>query len=583
MSKIALYYSYPFETGGIEKTMYERAKVLKKLRHSITFVVKDFDHTPIDMADKWSEIADVVSFELIKDEHFDIAIYDSIYNNCLIPADLYIQVLNGNLVDGGEFYEGGIPFDRYIAVSEDCARQFKEKIGKECIIIPNLIDEKEIIKLSKEKYDLPKAKHNFVVVARLSKEKGFDRLEQILSKIHETTKDYQLVVVGSCYAFPAYGEDIQRRFQKYNVIFVGRQDNPYKYMKNADITIIPSDFESQSMVLDESLIIGTPVVATDFGTAVKKLDGKNGYTFKKDLSDFDVNKLLKFKSDFEYHYPTYSKEWKEALKPFKKKNYKFSIIIPNYNNAEYLDKCLSSVLKQTYKNYEVIFIDDVSTDNSLEVVNKYYLKFVDRCKGIKVIPLKQKRLNGGARNVGIVEADSDYIMCIDSDDWLTSDDVLERINKSLRNEDIMFLGYSLIDEYGERAIDTPHHDNLDQAFKQDTCAIWTKVVKTEILKNCLFPEGTLCEDKVHHYRLIDMCTTFKDFPFQTHMWNRLNTHSTSSKEGSKKVEWEASCIRHIAEMYKYTKTTRFQNRKQFVEAKMKKQEQQIKMGVFQQI
>lgn len=578
MSKIALYYSHPFEMGGIEKTMYERAKLLKKLKHKVTFVVKDFDHSPIDMADKWSEVADVLSYELAKEEHFDIAIYDSIYNNKRLDADMYELVINGNLIDGGEFFEGGIPYDRYIAVSQDCARQFKERIGKECVVIPNLLDEKEIIKLSKEKYDLPKSKHNFVVVARLSEEKGFDILETMLEKIHKVTKDYQLVVVGSCYVSPSYGETIQRRYSKYNVIFVGKQDNPYKYMKNADVTIIPSHFESQCMVLDESLIIGTPVVSTDFDTAVKKLDGKNGYTIKKDLSNFEVDKLLNFKSNFEYHYPTFEKEWKQVLKPFKKKDYKFSIIIPNYNNAEYLEKCLDSVLKQTYKNYEIIFIDDMSTDNSLEIARKKLTG-----ENHKIIPLKQKRLNGGSRNVGIVEAESDYIMCIDSDDWLTSKDILERINKSLRNEDIMFLGYSMLDKNGERAIDTPEHTNLDQAFKQDTCAIWTKVVKTEILKNCLFPEGTLCEDKVHHYRLIDMCTTFKDFPYQTHMWNRLNTHSTSSADGCKQIEWEVGCIKHIAEMYKYTKTTRFPNRKAFVENKIKQQIENIKKGIFLQI
>ena len=578
MSKIALYYSHPFEMGGIEKTMYERAKLFKKLRHKVTFVVKDFDHSPLDMADKWSEVTDVLSYELAKDEHYDIAIYDSIYNNQRLDADLYELVINGNLIDGGEFFEGGIPFDRYIAVSEDCGRQFKERIGKECIIIPNLIDEKEISKLSKEKYDLPKAKHNFVVVARLSEEKGFDILEQILVRIHSVTTDYQVVVVGSCYMFPQYGEEVQRRLEKYNVVFVGRQDNPYKYMKNADVTIIPSHFESQCMVLDESLIVGTPVVSTDFDTAVKKLDGKNGYTFKKDLSDFDVNRLLSFKNKFEYHYPTFDKEWKEALKPFKKKDYKFSIIIPNYNNAEYLEKCLDSVLKQTYKKYEIIFIDDMSTDNSLDIARSKLTG-----ENHTIIPLKQKRLNGGSRNVGIIEATGDYIMCIDSDDWLTSNDILARINKFIRNEDVIFLGYSMLDAYGERAVDTPQHDNLDQAFKQDTCAIWTKVVKAEILKNCLFPEGTLAEDKVHHYRLMDMCTTFRDFPYQTHMWNRLNTHSTTSKDSCKKVEWETGCIKHIAEMYKYTKTTRFPNRKAFVENKIKQQIENVKKGIFLQI
>lgn len=579
MSKIALYYSHPFEMGGIEKTMLERAKLLKKLRHKVTFVVKDFDHSPIDMADKWSEVADVLSYEIAKDEHFDIAIYDSIYNNKLLDADLYIQVLNGNLIDGGEPYDTNIPFDRFVAVSKDCAKQFKERVGKDCIVIPNLIDEDEVVKLSKEKYDLPKAKHNFVVVARISEEKGFDILERIVMQIHDKTKDYQVVVVGSCENNNDYVEDIKDIFSQFNVKFVGRQDNPYKYMKNADATIIPSHFESQCMVLDESLLIGTPVVSTDFDTAVKKLNGKNGFTFKKDLTDFDVDKLLNFKKGkFTYHYPTYEKEWKKVVKPYKAKNHKFSIIIPNYNNAEYLGKCLDSVLKQTYKNYEIIFIDDMSTDNSLKIARKKLTS-----ENHKIIPLKQKRLNGGSRNVGIIEATGDYIMCLDSDDWLISNDILSRINKALRNEDIMFLGYSMLDRQGEREIDKPHHDNLEQAFKQPTCAIWTKVVKAEILKNCLFPEGTLCEDKVHHYRLIDMCTTFKDFPHSTHVWNRLNTHSTSGANGIKQIEWEASCIHHIAEMYKYAKTTRFSNRKIYVENKIREQEEKIKRGEFLQI
>lgn len=579
MKTVVLYYSHPFEIGGVEKTMYERAKLLTKLKYKVTFAVKDFDHSPIDMADKWSEVADVVCYDLVKDKHFDIAIYDSIYNNKKLDADLYELVVNGNLIDSEEHFQGEIPFDRYIAVSEDCARQFKERIGKECIIIPNLIDEKEIIKLSKEKYDLQKKKHNFVVVARISPEKGFDRLEDIVKKIHLKTNDYQLVVVGSNYAFPDYEEKIKERFEPYNVKFVGRQNNPYKYIKNADLTIIPSDFESQCMVLDESLIVGTPVAATDFDTAIKKLDGKNGFTFKKDLSDLDIDKLLTFKSSFTYHYPNYEKEWKEALKPIKKKDIKFSIIIPNYNNGEYLEKCLNSVLNQTYKNYEIIFIDDISTDNSIEIAKKT----IGNKQPAMIIQLKTKRLNGGSRNVGIMEATGDYIMCIDSDDWLTNKYVLSRLNKVIRNEDIIFTGYSMLDKNGERAVDTPNHKNLDEAFRQDTCAIWTKVVKAEILKNCLFPEGTLCEDKVHHYRLIDMCTTFLDFKEQTHMWNRLNTHSTTSKDSCKQIEWQVSCIKHIAEMYKYTKTTRFPDRKKYVEDKIKKQEENIKKGIFLQI
>ena len=56
-------------------------------------------------------------------------------------------------------------------------------------------------------------------------------------------------------------------------------------------------------------------------------------------------------------------------------NKRFSVIIPNYNSEKWIKKCLDSVLNQTYKNYEVIIVDDISTDNSLKIIEKYKNKF----------------------------------------------------------------------------------------------------------------------------------------------------------------------------------------------------------------
>ena len=90
---------------------------------------------------------------------------------------------------------------------------------------------------------------------------------------------------------------------------------------------------------------------------------------------------------------------KDTLKEIKhikgNKNYKIGIIIPNCNYSEWIDKCLTSILNQTYKNYEVIFVDDVSTDDSVKIAKKYKSKM-----NIKIVELKQKRFNGGARNEG---------------------------------------------------------------------------------------------------------------------------------------------------------------------------------------
>ena len=131
------------------------------------------------------------------------------------------------------------------------------------------------------------------------------------------------------------------------------------------------------------------------------------------------------------------KDWKKL--PEIKQN-KFGIIVPNCNYEEWIDKCLGSIAIQTYKNYEVIFVDDMSTDNSVDKVEKY----VDKIP-IKIIKLKQKRLNGGARNEAYLHLsdDVDYIMYIDSDDWLLNENALEQINRALiNNPDVLFIGMS---------------------------------------------------------------------------------------------------------------------------------------------
>ena len=84
---------------------------------------------------------------------------------------------------------------------------------------------------------------------------------------------------------------------------------------------------------------------------------------------------------------------------------KYSIILPNYNSEKYIRRCIESVLNQTYKNFELIIVDDVSTDNSPDIIREY-------CSDprVKFIELTEKRFNGGTRNFGIDLASGDYIL-----------------------------------------------------------------------------------------------------------------------------------------------------------------------------
>lgn len=104
---------------------------------------------------------------------------------------------------------------------------------------------------------------------------------------------------------------------------------------------------------------------------------------------------------------------------------KLSIIVPNYNNSQYISKCLDSVVNQTYKNLEIIIIDDCSTDNSIEIIKKYQ-KFDSRIKFLV------NEINYGVsktRDIGINHATSEWITTLDSDDYYYCN---EKIEKEMR-------------------------------------------------------------------------------------------------------------------------------------------------------
>ncbi len=93
-----------------------------------------------------------------------------------------------------------------------------------------------------------------------------------------------------------------------------------------------------------------------------------------------------------------------------------SIIVPIYNVSEYLERCIKSLINQTYKNIEIVLVNDGSTDNSLDICKKYQ----NKDKRIVVLD----KTNGGlsdARNYGIERAKGQYITCVDSDDYVTDD------------------------------------------------------------------------------------------------------------------------------------------------------------------
>lgn len=226
-----------------------------------------------------------------------------------------------------------------------------------------------------------------------------------------------------------------------------------------------------------------------------------------------------------------------------KKDYKIGIIIPNYNYEHTIEKCLTSILNQTYKNFEIIFADDMSTDKSVELA-KSLLK-----KPHKVVELKQKRLNGGARNEAYLHLsdDVDYVYYVDSDDWLYDETVFEQINNKLQTKpDVLFVGMASYKNDKLTTCFIPRYKDKYEAMQgwSGSCG---KVIKKSLAtrQECLYNEGTLKEDKNQHCRICIYMNDFKLLQEPVYVWNQQNYKSVTTIR--EKVIWGTSTIRHYAD------------------------------------
>lgn len=189
------------------------------------------------------------------------------------------------------------------------------------------------------------------------------------------------------------------------------------------------------------------------------------------------------------------------------REYKVSIIVPVYKVEQILERCILSLVKQTYRNIEIILINDGSPDSSGEICN-YYSKIDSRVQVIH-------KENGGlsdARNWGIDKASGDYTIFVDSDDYIDENAVKLLLDFAIENElDIVCADAyriiqsetkktkeRLIGEYTEKNIMTGE-DFLIQSIKEKkhSVAVWSRLYKTDLIKanNIYFKKNIYHEDE----------------------------------------------------------------------------------------
>lgn len=300
------------------------------------------------------------------------------------------------------------------------------------------------------------------------------------------------------------------------------------------------------------------------------------------LTDYNINCLKKCNID--------DKEWK---KPIEKKNYKFAIIVPNCNNdhGEYkgktfLQNCIESILNQTYKNFELIIVDDMSTDTSVKTIEEYRSKeeYIDK---IHLIQNKRKRYNGGSRNVGIEYAldniDFDYFCFLDSDDFWKDENVLETINKELYNHELMLIGLECINEKGVFLTKMHEYDNYKDFFLCNNkvwCTAWARVIRKD--KIVYFCEDTLMEDRVWSYRQADNVDLdkVKNLKKVLYVWNRTNVNNSVSLV--RNDYWDASAWCHIGHQKQLLSQLKHKEMIPVLEKRIKECIKKVNLGTYQQ-
>ena len=423
-------------------------------------------------------------------------------------------------------------YDRIVFVSEhnrnNFLKYFPEHAEKSTVVY-NFVDSDKIRTMAADAVDAElfskKTSNSLTVVlpGRLEEQKAFHRMLDAAKILKERGTDIEWLILGRGHE---YGSLMQKkeRYGLENVHFLGFRQNPYPYMKAADLVAILSEYEGLALTVAESLTVGTPVLSTRTGGVTEMLSDEYGWILDNDLLSivdgmtavyndrksleekraalrcyaYDNERIKEslealFPTSEERGHPVMNTQTAFAAPAPETKTPDISIIIPVYNTAGYLAECLDSAAEQSFGNYEIILVNDGSTDGSQRIIDDYVYRYPDRIRAF-TIP------NGGlgnARNYGIGKARGKYLAFVDSDDYIRRD-MLQKMYEAARrhNADCVMTDYIAFWDDGRqeyvRSVDLPdagRPDIMKYSAKYGTVNICTKLVARALFDVIRFPAG----------------------------------------------------------------------------------------------
>ena len=208
-----------------------------------------------------------------------------------------------------------------------------------------------------------------------------------------------------------------------------------------------------------------------------------------------------------------------------------SVIVPVYNVAPYLKEALDSVVNQTYRNLEIIIIDDGSTDGSETICDEY-----KRDSRVRVIHQQNRGLSG-ARNAGLDIMTGDFAAFLDSDDYYYPDMISKMVEEADRNNaDIVICAFDWNEKKygnGRRSYNSIEALKMMISGKMEL-AVWNKIYKHAIWNGIRFPEGHNYEGTRTTYKLLEKAEKIEEIP-ECLMFHRTRSDSIVQTQSKKNL------------------------------------------------
>lgn len=361
--------------------------------------------------------------------------------------------------------------EQIVCVSDDARRAFLSALPVQAptVVLRNVLDVRRIDALAAEPAPLPPAapgELTLVSVGKLVRGKGFDRSIRLLARLVRAGVPARLAILGEGPQRCRLLELAKRLGVAERVLLLGYRSNPYACVARCDLFVCASHSEGFSTAATEALLVGTPVCTVSVG-GMRELLGENDewgiVTENGDDALFSAVCRLLTDRALLAHYRHAAAAWRrelhaqeavEAVQALleetqcgEKREEPISVIVPAYNAAPWLPRCLDSILAQTHRALEVIVVDDGSADDTAAVASRY----AARDRRVRVLRQENRGANA-ARLRGVAEAAGAWVGFVDADDRIAPDMYARLLQNARRfDADIAHCGYRSVLPDGREA------------------------------------------------------------------------------------------------------------------------------------